>query len=104
MVILPRDESTDADGAFRAGLVFDHDRFAPFLRKPIRKYPGGRIVGAAGRKRHDQLHRALGPTRTGSKGKNKNTGDRHNQGNGSRPESLFLRTRFEFGDDLPKSE
>ena len=61
MIILGRDEGSDTDGAFRAGLVLDHDRLARFLAERIGEYPGRGIVGAAGRERHDQFYRALGP-------------------------------------------
>ena len=66
MVVLCRDESAHSNGAFCTGLVFDNDRLAPSLGKPIGKYTSRRIIGASRRKRPDQFYRPLWPTRSSS--------------------------------------
>src|SRR5713101_3678418 len=80
MVILGCDEGSDTDGAFRARLV-------PFLSKRIGEDPGRGVVGAAGRERHDQFYRALGPPGTRGNWKSKDHG-RHGE-NGDEEHSPY---------------
>src|SRR5713101_9991400 len=100
MVILASDEGADTEGAFRAGLILDHDRLAPFLPKRIGEYPGRGIVGAAGRERHDQFYRALGPPGTRGNWKSKDhgrhgeNGDEEHSPYGARARLLAVRYRI----------
>src|SRR5450432_2683284 len=99
MIILGCDEGSDADGAFRAGLVLDHDRLAPFLSKRIGEYPGRGIVGAAGWERHDQFYRAFGPLRacghrkSKQRGRYAESGDEAHSPYGARAGLLAMRFR-----------
>ena len=48
-----------ADIAGGAGTVLDDDRLAPFTRQPITDDARNGVRRAAGRERHDDLHRAV---------------------------------------------
>jgi hypothetical protein len=69
MIILACDERTDADRALGAGPIFHDDGLAPFLAKRVGENPCRGIVGASGRKRHDQLDLSLGPIGTRRQGR-----------------------------------